>query len=248
VVLEARDVVAGYGEADILKGASVELRAGELVCIIGPNGAGKSTLLKCVFGLVKTRAGTVRLLGEDVTNLPPQRLVAAGLGYVPQVQNVFPTLTVDENLDMGAFLRETGVEEARRRVYELFPDLKARAAERVGRLSGGQRQMVAIGRALMVDPRVLLLDEPSAGLAPMLQDQVFEQARRIADAGTPILLVEQNAKKALARSDRGYVLDQGRNALEGPGRDLLTDERVRRLYLGGGGAATAAVEDDRRGP
>jgi ABC-type branched-subunit amino acid transport system ATPase component len=234
VLLEARGIVAGYGDAVILKGASVEVRKGELVSIIGPNGAGKSTLLKCIFGLVKARAGSVHLHGDDITNLPPQRLVRAGLSFVPQVQNVFPTLTIEENLDMGAFARDEGIDAAKERVFDLFPDLKPRARERVSRLSGGQRQMVAIGRALMVEPRVLLLDEPSAGLAPTLQDQVFDQARRIASSGTPILLVEQNAKKALAKSDRAYVLDQGKNALEGKGADLLTDERVGRLYLGGG--------------
>ena len=233
-VLRAEGIVCGYGEADIVKGASVWVGEKEIVCIIGPNGAGKSTLIKCIFGLVKARAGQVTLEGKDLTNLPTNRIVAAGLGYVPQVANVFPSMTVEENLDMGAFLREKGVDEAKARVYELFPVLKERARERVGRMSGGQRQMVAIGRALMLDPRVLLLDEPSAGLAPMLQDQVFDQVRRIADAGTPILLVEQNAKKALARADRGIVLDQGKNAFEGRGADLLNDPNVGRLYLGGG--------------
>lgn len=236
-ILRTRDVRSGYADVDILKGVSVEVGAGELVCIIGPNGAGKSTLLKTIFGLVKAREGSIHLGGEDITNRAPDRLVAAGLAYVPQVLNVFPSLTVDENLDMGAFLRNDGIEQARSRVHDLFPLLKERRSERVGRMSGGQRQMVAIGRALMIEPRVLLLDEPSAGLAPMLQDMVFDQCRRIADHGTPILLVEQNAKKALARSDRGYVLDQGKNALTGTGADLLTDPRVRKLYLG------EAVED-----
>lgn len=234
VVLRAEGLVCGYGDADIVKGASVEVREREVVCIIGPNGAGKSTMLKCIFGLVKARAGKVTLDGKDMTGMPPNRIVAAGMGYVPQVANVFPTMTVEENLDMGAFLREKGIAEAKARVYELFPALADRASERVGRMSGGQRQMVAIGRALMLDPRVLLLDEPSAGLAPMLQDQVFDQVRRIADAGTPVLLVEQNAKKALARADRALVLDQGRNAFEGRGSDLLHDPKVGKLYLGGG--------------
>ena len=233
-VLRAEGIVCGYGEADIVKGASVAVGEREVVCIIGPNGAGKSTLLKCIFGLVKARAGKVSLEGKDLTGLPPDRIVAAGLAYVPQVANVFSTMTVDENLEMGAFTREKGIAEAKARVFELFPDLVERRAQRVGSMSGGQRQMVAIGRALMLDPRVLLLDEPSAGLAPMLQDQVFTQVRRIADAGTPILLVEQNAKKALARSDRGVVLDQGRNAFEGKGSELLGHPEVERLYLGGG--------------
>ncbi|HEX2021194.1 MAG TPA: ABC transporter ATP-binding protein [Candidatus Thermoplasmatota archaeon] len=232
VLLSAESIVAGYGEVDILQGASVEVREGEVVCILGPNGAGKSTLLKAIVGLLKPRGGRVLLDGRDVTGRPPQTVVAEGLGYVPQVANVFPTLTVDENLDMGAYLRPEGAEEARRRVFGLFPDLEARRKERVGRMSGGQRQMVAIGRALMTSPRVLLLDEPSAGLAPNLQDLVFAQARAIADASTPILLVEQNAKKALAKSDRGYVLDQGKNAYQGRGVDLLADPKVGRLYLG----------------
>lgn len=233
-ILRAEGIVCGYGEADIVKGASVGVRDREVVCIIGPNGAGKSTLLKCIFGLVKARAGTVTLDGKDLTNLPPNKIVASGLAYVPQVANVFSTMTVDENLDMGAFLREKGIADAKERVLSLFPDLRERRAQRVGSMSGGQRQMVAIGRALMLDPRLLLLDEPSAGLAPMLQDQVFTQVRRIADAGTPVLLVEQNAKKALAHSDRGIVLDQGKNAFEGKGSELLESPEVGRLYLGGG--------------
>ena len=233
-VLQADALVVGYGEVDIVKGASVNVAPGEVVVILGPNGAGKSTLMKALAGLLRPRGGRVLLEGKDVTTLTPQAKVAAGLAYVPQVNNVFPTLSVDENLDMGAFLRldPAGVEASRRRVQELFPTLRERAGERVGRMSGGQRQMVAIGRALMTDPRVLLLDEPSAGLAPNLQDLVFEQVRRIADAGTPILMVEQNAKKALACSDRGYVLDQGQNRYEGRGVDLLNDPNVGKLYLG----------------
>jgi ABC-type branched-subunit amino acid transport system ATPase component len=236
-ILVADSLVVGYGEVDIVKGASVQVHPGEVVVILGPNGAGKSTLMKAVAGLLKPRGGRVLLEGRDVAGLPPQALVAAGLACVPQVSNVFPSLTVDENLDMGAFLRNDaeGVEASRRRVRELFPTLGERAGERVGRMSGGQRQMVAIGRALMTDPRVLLLDEPSAGLAPNLQDLVFEQVRRIADAGTPVLMVEQNAKKALARSDRGYVLDQGQNRYEGRGVDLLNDPNVGKLYLGSRG-------------
>ena len=232
-VLAARDIVAGYGEVNILQGASLEVSAGEIVCVLGPNGAGKSTMLKAIAGLLKPRAGRVTLLGKDITSHAPDHLVGEGLAYVPQVNNVFPTLTVDENLDMGAFLVPPAeVPAARARVHELFPVLKERAGERVGRMSGGQRQMVAIGRALMTEPEVLLLDEPSAGLAPNLQDLVFAQARAIADAGTPILLVEQNARKALLTADRGYVLDQGKNAYQGTGEELLRDPNVGRLYLG----------------
>src|SRR5581483_1898671 len=232
-VLAAEGVVAGYGEVNILQGASVEVMPAELVCILGPNGAGKSTLLKAIAGLLKPRGGSVSLLGKDITGHAPDKLVGEGLAYVPQVNNVFATMTVDENLDMGAFLLPPKeIAEARARVHDLFPVLRERAKERVGRMSGGQRQMVAIGRALMMEPAVLLLDEPSAGLAPNLQDLVFDQARRIADAGTPVLLVEQNAKKALLKTDRGYVLDQGKNAYTGTGAELLADPNVGRLYLG----------------
>jgi branched-chain amino acid transport system ATP-binding protein len=232
-VLSAKDIVAGYGELDILKGASIEVFPREVVCVLGPNGAGKSTMLKAIAGLLKPRSGTVTLLGKDITGLAHDRLVGEGLGYVPQVSNVFPSLTVEENLDMGAFLLPPEkIPAARAVVEQLFPVLKERARERVGRMSGGQRQMVAIGRALMTTPAVLLLDEPSAGLAPNLQDLVFERARKIAESGTPILLVEQNAKKALAKSDRGYVLDQGKNAYQGTGEELLSDPNVGKLYLG----------------
>jgi ABC-type branched-subunit amino acid transport system ATPase component len=233
VVLSAQDVVAGYGEVNVLQGASVEVGGGEVVCVLGPNGAGKSTLLKAIAGLLKPRGGRVTLLGKDITAHAPDKLVAEGLAYVPQVSNVFPTMTVDENLDMGAFLLPPAeVPAAKRRVHEIFPVLRERARQRVGRMSGGQRQMVAIGRALMTEPSILLLDEPSAGLAPNLQDAVFGMCRRIAETGTPILIVEQNAKKALKASDRGYVLDQGRNAYEGTGEELLADPNVGRLYLG----------------
>jgi len=232
-VLAAESLVAGYGEVNILQGASLDVAAGELVCILGPNGAGKSTMLKAIAGLLKPRGGAVRLLGKDITGHAPDKLVGEGLAYVPQVNNVFPSMTVRENLDMGAFLVPPAqVPAALERVHALFPILRERANERVGRMSGGQRQMVAIGRALMTEPAILLLDEPSAGLAPNLQDLVFDQCRQIADAGTPILLVEQNAKKALRKSDRGYVLDQGKNAYTGTGEELLADPNVGRLYLG----------------
>ena len=233
-ILVADSIVGGYSDLDILHGASVDVRPGEVVCIIGPNGAGKSTLLKAIAGLVTVRSGRVVVDGKEITGRSPTELVRVGIGYVPQVANVFPKLTVSENLDMGAFLRRDDVGPVRERIYGLFPVLREREDERVGRMSGGQRQMVAIGRALMMEPKVLLLDEPSAGLAPNLQDQVFEQTRRIADTGVAVLLVEQNAKKALAKSDRGFVLDQGRNKYTGRGIDLLQDENVGRLYLGGG--------------
>ncbi len=232
-MLRADAIVGGYGDLDILQGVSVRVAPGEVVCIIGPNGAGKSTLVKAVFGLCRVRSGKVTLDGRDVTGRPPEEVVAAGLAYVPQVANVFATMTVDENLDMGAYLRRDGIADAKERAFGLFPALRERRGQKVGRMSGGERQMVAIGRALMLDPRVLLLDEPSAGLAPNLVDVVFDMVRKVAEAGTPVLLVEQNARKALARSDRGYVLDQGRNKIEGSGAELLADENVGRLYLGG---------------
>jgi branched-chain amino acid transport system ATP-binding protein len=231
-VLSVKGLVAGYGDSEILHGVDLEVRANELVCVIGPNGAGKSTLLKAILGLARVRGGSILLEGEEVAGLAPNRIVAKGVAYVPQVANVFATLTVRENLEVGAFLRPDLIASSLDRVHELFPLLKERAGERVSRLSGGQRQMVALGRALMPDPKVLLLDEPTAGLAPMVQDEVLGQARRTADAGIPVLLVEQNAKKALALSDRGYVFDQGRNRYEGPGKELLADERIGHLYLG----------------
>jgi branched-chain amino acid transport system ATP-binding protein len=235
VVLSAEGVVAGYGDLLILHGASVHVREREVVAIIGPNGAGKSTLLKAIFGLLPLKGGRVTLRGADLSGLPPNVLVERGMAYVPQAQNVFPRLSVRENLEMGAFLKRDKAEVAKafERVHALFPLLKARAEQRVGLMSGGERQMVAMGRALMSGPQVLLLDEPSAGLAPNVVDAVFQRVREVARAGVPVLLVEQNAKKALAISDRGYVLDQGANKYEGTGADLLKDEKVGKLYLGG---------------
>ncbi|HLE96568.1 MAG TPA: ABC transporter ATP-binding protein [Candidatus Thermoplasmatota archaeon] len=234
-VLVAEGLVGGYGGLDVLHGASVALGEREVVCIVGPNGAGKSTFLKAVFGLVRLKAGRVTVDGRDVTGSAPDAMVRAGLGYVPQVANVFPTLTVRENLEMGGFLVEdrARARAAIARVSAMFPALAEKADERAGRLSGGQRQMVALGRALVAEPRVLLLDEPSAGLQPSLQDLVFGHVRKVAESGVPVLLVEQNVRKALAIADRGYVFDQGKNRYEGPARDLLADENVGKLYLGG---------------
>ena len=232
-LLEARDLVAGYlPEVDILNKCSVHVDEGELVGIIGPNGAGKSTLIKAMFGLVPVRAGKVLLSGEDITAAPAHRLVARGLGYVPQNDNVFPSLTVQENLEMGLFLRPKQFRERLRVVSELFPLCEDRAGQKCGSLSGGERQVVAMGRALMTDPRVLFLDEPSAGLSPMMQDSVFESIRRINDAEVSILMVEQNAARCLEIADRGYVLDQGRDAYTGTGGQLLNDPKVIELYLG----------------
>ena len=232
-LLAASGVVAGYlPGVDILRGVDLTLADGELVGIIGPNGAGKSTLIKAIFGLVPVRNGRVTLRGEDISNLPAHALVARGVGYVPQRANVFPSLTVEDNLRMGLYLNPKAWDARIDAVTEIFPLLAERSEQRAGYLSGGERQMVAIGRALMMDPSVLLLDEPSAGLSPANQDLVFERVRRIADSGVSIIMVEQNARRCLQIADRGYVLDQGTNAHTGTGRDLLHDPKVIDLYLG----------------
>jgi branched-chain amino acid transport system ATP-binding protein len=233
ILLEARDLVAGYlPGVDILHGASLELRPGQLVGIIGPNGAGKSTLIKALFGLVPVRSGEVLLGGTDITRLKAHELVARGVGYVPQVRNVFGTLTVEENLKMGAFLEPQHYDERFGVVSELFPLLAERRREKVSNLSGGQRQMVAMGRALMTAPSVLLLDEPSAGLSPMNQDEVFRRVEQVKRAGVSVVMVEQNARKCLQVADTAFVLDQGRTAYEGSGQALLDDPTVIELYLG----------------
>jgi branched-chain amino acid transport system ATP-binding protein len=233
VLLRAEDVVAGYvPEVNILNGCSLELYPAELVGIIGPNGAGKSTLLKALFGLIPVRSGSVTLRGEDITSLKAHQLVRKGVGFVPQTENVFASLTVKENMEMGAFLEPKMVEERFARVCELFPRLGERAGQQAGSLSGGERQMVAMGRALMMDPSVLLLDEPSAGLSPAFQDEVFINCRRINSVGVSIVMVEQNARRCLQVADRAFVLDQGTNAYSGTGRELLNDPKVIELYLG----------------
>ena len=232
-VIEANDVVAGYvPEVNILNGCDLTVAPGEFVGIIGPNGAGKSTLLKAMLGMVSVRSGTIRLNGADITGQPAHKLVQRGVGFVPQSRNVFQTLTVKENLEMGCFLAPKKFGERFEVVTGLFPRLAERADQRAGSLSGGERQMVALGRALMLDPSLLLLDEPSAGLSPMLQDEVFLRCKLINDHGVAILMVEQNARRCLQVCERGYVLDQGRNAYTGSGRELLTDPKVIELYLG----------------
>ncbi len=226
-------VVAGYVPGvNILNGANLELAADELVGIIGPNGAGKSTMLKALFGLIPVREGRVTFDGQDVTNKPAHELVRLGIGYVPQVKNIFATMTVEENLMMGGFLSPKRTAERTAFVVEIFPRIGERLKQRAGSLSGGERQMLAMSRALMMDPKVLLLDEPSAGLSPVLQDQVFLRTRSINQAGVAIVMVEQNARRCLQICHRGYVLDQGRNAYTGPGRELLNDPKVIELYLG----------------
>lgn len=262
-ILEATDLSSGYGGMEILHGVSVRLEPGELIAILGPNGAGKSTLIKTIFGLLKPSRGSVCFRGSDVTGAAPENLVAMGLGYVPQVSNVFPSMTVRENLEMGGFslrkpMRErlaqfsaargpirqrlgtlTGHDERRdlerriREVLELFPNLRGRERHRVGDLSGGQQQMVALAKSLILRPEVLLIDEPSAGLAPKLVESVFEKIAEIRERGTSIMLVEQRARRALALADRGYILDTGRNKYEDRGEALLRNPEIGRLYLGG---------------
>ncbi len=234
-LLVVEGVRAGYNEeVDILQGVSLRVEPGQIVAIIGPNGAGKSTLLKTVFGILRPKEGRIVFDGEEIGGLPPEVIVRKGMSYVPQVRNVFPSLTVQENLEMGAFVREDDYRGRLEEIYQMFPDLREKRHQKVGRLSGGQRQMVAMGRALMLDPKLLLLDEPSAGLAPSAVSAVFDRIMEINRRGVAILIVEQNAKEALRLSNYGYVLTMGRNALEGPGEELLRDEEVGRLYLGRG--------------
>ena len=232
-LLVAENLVAGYLPGiDILNGVNLTLADGELVGVIGPNGAGKSTLLKAIFGLVSVRSGTVRLGDEDITGMAAHNLVARRVGYIPQLANVFSSLTVEENLRMGLYLRPKAWDERHAYVSGLFPMLAERGSQRAGNLSGGERQMVAMARALMMEPSVLLLDEPSAGLSPLNQDLVFERVRDIADGGVSIVMVEQNCSRCLQICDRGYVLDQGANAYTDTGQALLEDPNVIALYLG----------------
>ena len=232
-VVEVENVTAGYlPGVNILNSCSLVARQGELIGIIGPNGAGKSTLLKAIFGLVRVREGAIRLNGEEITNLKANKLVAKGVGFVPQTNNVFPSLTIQENLEMGMFQKPKGVKERLQFVTEIFPELGKRLGQRAGSLSGGERQMVAMSRALMMGPHVMLLDEPSAGLSPVRQDEAFLRVKEINRAGVTTIMVEQNARRCLQICDRGYVLDQGHDAYTGTGRDLLNDPKVIGLYLG----------------
>jgi neutral amino acid transport system ATP-binding protein len=232
-LLATRDLVAGYvPEVDILNGVSIEVREGEIVTVIGPNGAGKSTLIKTIFGLLRPRGGTIVFRGDDITVLKPHECARRGLSYVPQLDNVFPTLTVEENLEMGS-LDTSATRSQIERMYELFPRLGERRTQTVGTMSGGERQMVAMARALMPAPQLVLLDEPSAGLAPAFVDAIFEKVEDINREGVTIVMVEQNARRALAMSNRGYVLDLGKDRFEGPGNELLNDPKVTELYLGG---------------
>lgn len=233
IVLETRDLVAGYlPGVNILNSCNVYVERGELVGIIGPNGAGKSTLLKAIFGQVNIRSGSVSLAGEEITGLKADKLVTKGVGFVPQNNNVFPSLTIEENLEMGTYQKPKLYRERIDFVTSLFPELGKRLKQRAGSLSGGERQMVAMSRALMMDPSVLLLDEPSAGLSPVRQDETFINVAQINRAGVSVMIVEQNARRALQICDRGYVLDQGRDAYSGTGRTLMNDPKVIELYLG----------------
>ncbi|MDF1856605.1 ABC transporter ATP-binding protein [Pseudooceanicola sp.] len=227
-------MTGGYGSGpDILHDCTVAVERGEIAVIVGPNGAGKSTAMKALFGMLVLRGGAVRLDGEDITGLSPQARVAKGMGFVPQVANVFPSLSVEENLEMGAFLRRDNFRTTMEQVYDLFPILRDKRRQAAGELSGGQRQQVAVGRALMTEPKVLMLDEPTAGVSPIVMDELFDRIIEVARTGLPVLMVEQNARQALEIADKAYVLVQGGNAHTGSGKELLADPEVRRSFLGG---------------
>jgi neutral amino acid transport system ATP-binding protein len=249
-LLTVSDVVAGYNaEVDILNGVSIRVNQGEIVTVVGPNGAGKSTLIKTIFGLLRPRTGRIELRGTEIGGRKPHDITRLGMSYVPQVDNVFPTLTVEENLEMGVLDRGTRRDQIDR-MYELFPRLGERTGQQAGTMSGGERQMVAMARALMPDPEVVLLDEPSAGLAPAFVEAIFEKVEEINREGVTIVMVEQNARRALGMSSRGYVLDLGKDRFEGPGQELLDDPKVAELYLGGTARVDAgepAAEDERIG-
>ena len=232
-LLDIEDLDAGYGDIKVLSEVDLRVEDGEYVTIVGPNGAGKSTVMKAIVGIANCLSGTITFRGADITGMAPEEVVHERIGYVPQTNNIFPSLTVEENLRLGAYVLETVPEERKQAVYDRFPILADRSNEEAGSLSGGQQQMLAMGCALMLDPEVLLLDEPSAGLAPDLVGEMFDRIDAINDAGTTVLMVEQNAKEALRRCDRGYVLASGENRYEDAGEALLNDEEVRRQFLGG---------------
>ena len=234
-LLQVRDIHAGYGRLDILHGVGLEVRAGEMVCVIGPNGAGKSTALKTILGILRPKSGAILLNGTEIVGLRPDQVLSHGLAYVPQGRIVFPQMTVTENLEMGAYIERnaTRAKEALERVCALFPILAERRYQKAGTMSGGEQQMLAIGRSLMTAPKMILLDEPSLGLAPKFVTMIYDKLTEMKRQGYTMLVVEQNAHKALSVSDRGYVLELGRNRFTGTGRELLNDPEVKRLYLGG---------------
>lgn len=230
--LQVENVVSGYGSMEVLHGLSLEIQEGEIVSLLGPNGAGKTTLLRTIFGVVKPREGKIHYKGEDISGLPPERLVRLGMAYIPQEYNVFPTLSVQENLEMGAFIRDDNIRPRLEEIYELFPDLTDRRRSRAGELSGGMRQMLAIGRALMLNPKMILMDEISTGLAPFLVDDIFERVQELNQQGVTIFLVEQNAPKALKTSNRVYIIEGGEIKAKGDAEEIAEDEELGRLYLG----------------
>lgn len=232
--LIGENMTGGYGNGpDILHDCTIAVDRGEIAVIVGPNGAGKSTGMKAVFGMLNLRQGVVKLDGEDITSLSPQARVAKGMGFVPQTANIFTSMTVEENLEMGAFIRRDDIRPTMEQIFDLFPILRDKRQQAAGELSGGQRQQVAVGRALMTQPKVLMLDEPTAGVSPIVMDELFDRIIEVARTGIPILMVEQNARQALEIADKGYVLVQGRNAYTGTGKELLADPEVRKSFLGG---------------
>lgn len=231
--LAAEHMTGGYGAADILHDCTLTVEKGQIAVIVGPNGAGKSTAMKAVFGMLRLRGGHVKLDGEDITQLSPQDRVAKGMGFVPQVNNVFGSMSVEENLEMGAFIRRDDFRQTMEQVYHLFPILKEKRRQPAGELSGGQRQQVAVGRALMTQPKLLMLDEPTAGVSPIVMDELFDRIIEVARTGISILMVEQNARQALEIADKGYVLVQGANRYTDTGEALIADPEVRRTFLGG---------------
>jgi len=231
-ILRVENVVSGYGSMEVLHGLSLEVGEGQIVSMLGPNGAGKTTLLRTIFGVLRPWKGKIYFKGEDVSGFPPERLARMGVAYIPQEYNIFPSLTVQENLEMGAFIREDDIGPRMEEIYELFPDLTDRKKSQAGELSGGMRQMLALGRALMLNPELLLLDEPSTGLAPFLVDDIFDRIEKLNEQGVTVFLVEQNAPKALKSSHKAYILEGGEKKAEGSAQEIWEDEEIGRLYLG----------------